>query len=62
MNDQIQAILKERENTYGDFTENARITQQLLTILTTGSNWYAWRPTQKHATYMILGWSPSIPV
>lgn len=49
----IQDTLKERGSRYGDFSDNARVTEQLLSALESAPSWEKAGPLQRQGAYMI---------
>lgn len=49
----IQEILEERGNRYGEFSEHARITQEIKETLTSGDSWELCTDSQREALEMI---------
>lgn len=47
-------ILKERQSTHGDFSDNARTAQQLKEVVRNSVGWETMNAVQKEATDMIL--------
>ncbi|MEE9409680.1 MAG: DUF6378 domain-containing protein [Candidatus Heimdallarchaeota archaeon] len=50
----VEKTLKNRATTHGDFTDNAKISQYLKTIVKGGSQWNNMTPVQKEALEVIL--------
>jgi hypothetical protein len=50
----LNAILEERGSEYGDFTEQAKISQALRDAASAGQNFYRMEPFQTEALSMIL--------
>jgi hypothetical protein len=50
----IEATLKERAKTHGDFTENAEISQTLKACAKAGSKWDLMTPVQRESIEVIL--------
>lgn len=50
----IEDTLKDRQNTHGDFSENANISQNLKEIARRGSKWDSMNTIQKEAAEVIL--------
>lgn len=48
----VEAILDERKNTHGDFTDNARVAQELKAIVDTGSSKLT--PVMREGLHMIM--------
>lgn len=49
----IKDTLQERGYRYGDFSDNARITEELLTVLQTAPNWSTANEIQRQGAHMI---------
>lgn len=52
--DKTSEILKERGNKYGDFTDHARITQDLKNRMRATPGWARLSPNQKEALEMVV--------
>jgi len=50
----IDSTLAERGDRYGDFADNARLSQQLKSICTTGASWRGMSETNREGLTMIL--------
>ena len=49
----INTLLADRATTHGDFTDHARITQDIKSIMTSSKNWQKLRSTQRESLEMI---------
>lgn len=54
MSADIQAILDERQQTHGDFTDNARVMQELKEVCRGAPNWGRLTPVQREGLDMIM--------
>lgn len=49
----VNETLEERNKTHGDYTVHARVTQELMRVITEGPNWPTLRDTQRESLHMI---------
>lgn len=49
-----EEILSERSKTHGDFTDNARVMQNLKDVVQREDGWCRLNPVQREAVHMIL--------
>lgn len=49
----VEEILAQRSTTHGDFTENARLAQEIMRVLNSGPSWGDITDVQKEALHMI---------
>lgn len=49
----VNDTLKERNATHGDYTVHARITQDLLRVMSAGPNWLTLKDTQRESLHMV---------
>ncbi len=65
--DKTAGILEERGATHGDFTENARVSQEIMDVLQTAPSWDELSYVQREALHMfahkmarIVGGNPNV--
>jgi len=54
MEHKIEEILSERQKTYGDFSDNAYLSQHLKTVLRNSNGWQNLNGSHKEALEMIM--------
>jgi hypothetical protein len=52
--DQVKTLIDGRTNTYGEFNENARLTQQMYDVMQLHPGWARLDYGKRHAAYMIV--------
>lgn len=52
--DQLPSVLQQRFSTHGRFSDNARLTEQIMDVLRSSPNWDSCDPCVKVATFMII--------
>jgi len=50
----VENILKERNNSYGDFACNACLAQKLKDVIRRGENWNRFSPSQREALDQVM--------